>query len=772
MCNILLAIKNDNINKEIKIKLKDINYPTTFYDITELKSIKQFLNNINIDIVIINANEYSLLDIEESINTIKQHENSNSMNPSLGLMVDDNTIFIDQYNNADVLLNMMHESAFTVNQINNLIKLRKAEWTIRKENKDLDYNLSFSEKKYKDLFNTMKNAFCFCDVIYDNFGNPIDYILIEINPAFESIFSKPIKDIIGKSITNVINSIDENWIVSFNNVIVNNKFEQFVGYNSSIDKWLDIIAYKTKNKYLAIIFNDVTKEILIDKKANRIRKDLHQILNVTSPLCVINNKQEIILVNDSFCKLFKVERVDAIKQPCYTIFGQKRCDTLCPLSKIKNNNDNSTFEITAKIKGGNYIKCLVTARPFENDNNEVIGIVETFTDITKLKKIENKLIRAKRKAEESDKLKSAFLANMSHEIRTPMNSIIGFSDLLSDDNIDIKTKNSYLSIIQTAGNDLLKLIDDIIDIAKIEAGQISIKMETVRIDALLNEVYLSLNQHPRLKANKVKLIYNKQRSNFKDSVITDGLRLKQVITNILNNAIKFTHQGSIEFGYDKKGDVLEFYIKDTGIGLTKEQVNIIWDRFRQADDSTTKKYGGAGLGLSISKGLVKLLGGDIWLDSEWKRGTTFYFSIPYVESMFATNQSVKKYKGKYDWRGHTIIIAEDVDINYKLLNDILKHTGVDIIRAKDGKECIDLYKVNKKNTSLILMDVQMPVLNGYETIKRIKKMSGYVPIIVQTAYAMNENIKKCYDVGCDDFISKPIVKEKLLNKINDLINKK
>ena len=170
--------------------------------------------------------------------------------------------------------------------------------------------------------------------------------------------------------------------------------------------------------------------------------------------------------------------------------------------------------------------------------------------------------------------------------------------------------------------------------------------------------------------------------------------------------------------------------------------------------------------------IVKLLGGDIWLDSEWKRGTTFYFSIPYVESMFATNQSVKKYKGKYDWRGHTIIIAEDVDINYKLLNDILKHTGVDIIRAKDGKECIDLYKVNKKNTSLILMDVQMPVLNGYETIKRIKKMSGYVPIIVQTAYAMNENIKKCYDVGCDDFISKPIVKEKLLNKINDLINKK
>ena len=772
MCNILLAIKNVDINKIVKEKLKNVNYPVSFYDIVDLESIKLFLNNVNIDIVLVNPDEYSVLDIKKTIDIIEIHENYNSTNPSMGLIISSNTVFIDEYNSVDILLNINNDSTFIANQINTLIKLRKAEWIIKRDNKDLDYNLSFSEKKYKDLFNTMKNAFCFCDVIYDNFGNPIDYIVIEINPAFENIFSKSIKDIIGKSIKTAIDSINQEWIQSFNNVITNNKFEQFVGYNSIIDKWLDIIAYKTKNKYLAIIFNDVTKEILMDKKANRIRKDLHQILNVTSPLCVINNKQEIILVNDSFCKLFKVERIDAIKQPCYTIFGQKRCDSLCPLNKIKNNNDNSTFEITAKIKGGNYIKCLVTAKPFENDNNEVIGIVETFTDITKLKKIENKLIRAKRKAEESDKLKSAFLANMSHEIRTPMNSIIGFSDLLSDDNIDSKTKNSYLSIIQTAGNDLLKLIDDIIDIAKIEAGQISIKMETVHIDRLLNEVYLSLNQHPRLKANKVKLIYNKQKHSFKDGVITDGLRLKQVITNILNNAIKFTHQGTIEFGYDKKDDMLEFYIKDTGIGLTKEQVNIIWDRFRQADDSTTKKYGGAGLGLSISKGLVKLLGGDIWLDSEWKRGTTFYITIPYVESMFASNQSIKKYKGKYDWRGHTIIVAEDVDINFKLLNDILKHTGVDVIRAKDGKECIDLYKVNKKNTSLILMDIQMPVLNGYETIKRIKKMSGYVPIIVQTAYAMNDNIKKCYEAGCDDFISKPIVKEKLLNKINDLINKK
>jgi PAS domain S-box-containing protein len=643
-------------------------------------------------------------------------------------------------------------------------------------------NLKENEDKIKDILIKIDNTINLYFVnetndIYNYLNNEIiDIILIEYNKLNICINIRNNKDyenipIIGFNIPD-------------NDKILLSKFNIDLCLTKSLDidllkQFINITIRIKKNEEKIKKEKQTLEKVLIDsenryrelfKNVHKINKELDQILNVTSPLCVINNDKKIILVNDSYCKLFKKDINDVQGKSCYDVIGSKLCKDSCPLKKITTKNSKYTFECTTKIEKDKYINCLVTSKPYENDNNEIIGIVQTYTDITKIKKIEKKLIYAKQKAEESDKLKSSFLANMSHEIRTPMNSIIGFSDLLSEDYIDKDTKESYLNIIQNAGNDLLKLIDDIIDIAKMESGQMKLKLESISIDKLLFEIYLILNEHPNLKANNVKLNLIKNKKQFKDTILTDGLRLKQILINLLNNAIKFTHQGKIDFGYNKVDSFLEFFVKDTGIGLTKEQIKIIFDRFRQADDSTTKKYGGNGLGLSISKGLIKMLGGTINVESKLGEGTTFKFTIPYNETNNIIYQKTDVVYKKFNWNSYTFLVAEDVDINYQLLYEILKNTKVEIIRAKNGQELIELFKKNKNNIDLILMDIQMPIINGYDAIKKIKKIKN-VPIIVQTAYAMIEDIKKCFECGCDDYISKPLKKDKLLNLINKHIKK-
>jgi signal transduction histidine kinase len=461
--------------------------------------------------------------------------------------------------------------------------------------------------------------------------------------------------------------------------------------------------------------------------------------------------------------LFNVNRESVIGKQSTTVFNGQ-----CINKKL--NKQKYTYETSFRLNNEKIIKCLVTASLFVNYNNETVGVVKTFTDITKLKRIEKKLIKAKKKAEESDKLKSSFLSNMSHELRSPMNSILGFSDLLLDNTLDIKTKDSYLDIIQNAGTDLLKLIDDIIDVAKMEAGQIKLNYESLNLNQMLHEIHIMFNENVNLKMNNVSLNVSIDDSVINDTIFTDGLRLKQVLVNLISNAIKFTHCGSINFGYVKKNNNLEFYIKDTGIGLTKQQINIIWERFRQADDSTTKKYGGTGLGLSISKGLINLLGGEIWVESEYNKGTNFYFSIPYIESAIK-DEIINSKNCIYNWSDFTILVAEDVDANYYLLREYLKYTNVKIMRTRNGKETVSVYRKHKKDINLILMDIQMPIMNGTQAMTKIKNINSDVSIIIQSAYAMSEDIKKGFDFGCDDYVTKPILKSELLRKINNLLFK-
>ncbi|MCK5168879.1 MAG: hybrid sensor histidine kinase/response regulator, partial [Bacteroidales bacterium] len=298
---------------------------------------------------------------------------------------------------------------------------------------------------------------------------------------------------------------------------------------------------------------------------------------------------------------------------------------------------------------------------------------------------------AKEKAEESDQLKSAFLANMSHEIRTPMNGINGFSELLSTPDLNEENKKLYIKLIQQSSKQLLSIINDILDISKIESEQIDIRKNKFIINDVLSGIYKHFLSEARNK--NIELTYQKKGTDNESAIFTDESKITRILTNLISNALKFTHKGYIEFGYMLKNNFLEFFVKDTGIGISPENHDIIFERFRQLELSFSRKYGGTGLGLSISKELVNLLGGEIWLNSELNKGSTFYFTIPYDRDITVSVKKEIDIITEYpDWSNLTFLVADDDEKNSLYLNEILNKTNVKLLHALNGMEVVEICK--------------------------------------------------------------------------------
>jgi PAS domain S-box-containing protein len=400
-------------------------------------------------------------------------------------------------------------------------------------------------------------------------------------------------------------------------------------------------------------------------------------------------------------------------------------------------------------------------------------IIETFVHQVSValhrSQLEYELVTAKNKAEESDKLKTAFLANMSHEIRTPMNGILGFAEMLNDDSLNRSNRKKYLNIINSNGKVLINLIDDIIDFAKIESSQVNILKDDFSLNNLLDQVQSSfLTRSLKKDKSRVKLVTRKAFPDEKSFIRTDPIRLRQVLTNLVGNAIKFTHTGLIEFGYnlDEK-KALKFYVKDTGIGISADKLMVIFERFMQADSSPSRKYGGSGLGLAISRGLVELLGGKMWAESEVGVGSVFYFTIPFTSANRKPEEPVesKHTRVHHNWDGKLFLVAEDDKFSYKFLEGFLKQTKAEVLRASDGRQAVEICR-NNPGIDLVLMDIQMPEMNGLTATEEIKKFNAKIPIIAQTANAINEERIRCLEAGCDDFITKPVNINELYDKIN------
>jgi signal transduction histidine kinase/ActR/RegA family two-component response regulator len=425
------------------------------------------------------------------------------------------------------------------------------------------------------------------------------------------------------------------------------------------------------------------------------------------------------------------------------------------------------------------------------DNGEIVKIGGMFQDINERKQAEQELIiaikelvfqnhekenraveliKAKEHAEESDRLKSAFLANMSHEIRTPMNGILGFADLLREPELTGEEQQEYINIINKSGVRMLNIINDIVDISKIESGLMEVDIKKSNINEQIENIHIFFK--PEVERKGMKIFFQNGLPAKEAIIKTDREKIYAILTNLVKNAIKFSDKGAIEFGYNLKMNVstdskgspietaeLEFFVKDTGIGIPKDRQEAIFHRFVQADIADKRASQGAGLGLSITKAYVEMIGGKLWLKSEEGKGSTFYFTIPYnSEPQEKSNtKNIVPDKTENQIKKLKILIAEDDEISEMLITKTVKTFSKEVLKARTGVEAIDVCRINP-DIDLIMMDIKMPEMNGYDATRQIRQFNNKVVIIAQTAFVLKGDKEKAIKAGCNEYIPKPIDK--------------
>lgn len=446
-----------------------------------------------------------------------------------------------------------------------------------------------------------------------------------------------------------------------------------------------------------------------------------------------------------------------------------------------------TFERWEKryiTKNGDIVWVDIITTLQRDKKGKPLYFITSILDITERKRVEKELIQAKEKAEESDRLKTAFLANMSHEIRTPMNGILGFAELLKEPDLTGDQQKRFIQIIEKSGMRMLNTINEIIDISKIEAGLMDVDIRETNINELMDYVYQFFK--PEVESKGIVFAFQKSFSSDEAILETDKDKLHAIIVNLIKNALKYTSEGAIEFGYSLKindssckrsvREELEFYVKDTGIGIPAQRQEAIFERFVQADVLDKHAYQGAGLGLSISKAYVKMLGGRIWVESVEGNGSTFYFTIPYNlgkqrKTLLLNGDKIGDIRDKINQgsSGLKILIVEDDEASAFLISEMVKAISSEILTATTGIEAVNQC-ANRADIDLVLMDIRMPEMDGYEAIQRIREFNKDVIIIAQTAHGLSGDREKSLAVGANGYISKPIKFEKLLKIIQGHFN--
>ncbi len=632
--------------------------------------------------------------------------------------------------------------------------------------------LKENEEFLRSIFENVDLAIQVIDVEENN-----TFKIAKINPTYEKLAGITNEQIQGKETKDIINISKEDihtLVSKYEECVKTRKVilsEENYHYKNESTWWLRKLTPlfdNNDNIYRIISASiDITVRKLSEFKMQKFIDAVQQ-----SPLLVIitNLKGEIEYLNPKVCEVtgYKEEqllgkKVSLLKSGLHDkYFYKKLWHTVLSGSIWRG-------EIINKNKHGKLYHVESIIKPVIS-NDEIISFIQIGQDITSIIKTNRELERAKNKAEESDRLKSAFLANMSHEIRTPINSILGFIYLLKDEETTADERIEFIDRISKQVIYLLNLINDVIDISKIEAGIIDINYEDVDMNELMEDVYFSIPEN--LKKDEVKLILNTNSENSKLISRADPTRIKQVLTNLINNSIKFTEKGEIEFGYHLEGsDSIRFYVKDTGIGIPSDKIENVFDRFSKIEHKGLKeKPGGTGLGLAISKALVKLMGGRIYVDSEVNVGTEISFVLPFLNN---ENQKVskkqKRIENEFSLKDKRVLIAEDLEDNFFTLKLLLEKKGAIIDRAYNGSEAVE--KAGKNEYDFILMDTNMPIMNGLAATRKIRQFDEQIPIIAVTAYAMKKDRTMALEAGCNEYITKPVDLEVLFSVLSNSTNK-
>ena len=648
----------------------------------------------------------------------------------------------------------------------------------KKELEQAKESLMSCETHHRNLIDYMRNGYAYCRMVEEE-GRPVDFIHEEVNKGYVELTG--LDNVVGKRITEVLPGIAEShpeFLEKHIRVVETGIPEQFEIYLETLNKWFDINVYSPQKGYTVAMFDDITK-----------RKQVEQALLVSERKfrSITEQMSEIVFVTDSGGYVTYVSPAIATiagYMP-HEVTGHLFTDFLAeeeiPGSVAQWNDvmlrqlTTQALEVKFRRKNGTFFFGDVHVHIYhENGFTGMIGVIHDTTERKRneeeQKKLVRELIAAQEKAVENNRWKTEFLANISHDIRTPINGILGFSEFLKEPHLSGAEKTEYVGLIQKSSQQILNLINDLIDLSRIEAGETRPQVSPTPVNEILHDLCAFF----RLQAEKKGLqLHCRPGLPDNESIIeTDTSKLHQILTNLVQNAMKFTHTGSIDIGYTKKDTMLEFYVIDTGIGIPFDMKEEIFGRFRQVNEALPCNSEGSGLGLNISRVYVEMLGGTIWVKSDKNAGSKFFFTLPYTLPFSLIKQDTASLvkKSVFSFPSVTILIAEDDEICLLLLKNDLKDENITILSAVNGHEAVvmvDQYPEIK----LVLIDIQMPLMDGYEATWLIKKLRPELPVIAQTAVATKDAITKAEKAGCDGFITKPINKQELLETITKQLNR-
>jgi len=542
-------------------------------------------------------------------------------------------------------------------------------------------------------------------------------------------------------------------------------------YEAAVLKNTELLQTQEELQTLNEQLEEMVEERTVELKRNE-QKYLDLYDNAPTMFMSVEYQTGIVIdCNETLLKKTGFKRSEVIGNHFYSRYHPNSIEQVKKNFQLFNETGEiEDSELELITVSGEKVPVLMNSTAVRDENGNILHSRSVLQDITKLKQTEQELLLAKDKAEESDNLKSAFLANMSHEIRTPMNGILGFSQLLSDRDISDQEKDKYIEAIDKSTQQLLHIITDILDISKIEAKQETTQLTIFNLNELLEEVIAFFR--PMFNQKKLTLSYVKNQTFDKYKIKSDQVKLRQILTNIIGNAHKFTEKGKVELDVFIIENKIIFNVIDTGIGIDPSLYSVIFDRFRQVELTYSRKYGGTGLGLSLSKSYIEMMGGSISVDSIPGEGSTFIFDIPLIidaDPVLDNRSETEEIPIVNSWVDKTLLVAEDEELNLFYVKTVLKPSGIKIIIAQNGLEAVEHCKTNNE-ISMVLMDIKMPEMDGLTATRIIKSFNKSLPIIAITAYALSGDGMRCLEAGCDDYLAKPIKRELLYSMINKYIS--